>query len=55
MNNFLKKYKPKFIDEFIIDNNYKTVIKTLIKSNNANIILIGGQGVGKSLYKLYNK
>ena len=48
MNNFLKKYKPKFIDEFIIDNNYKTVIKTLIKSNDANIILIGGQGVGKS-------
>ena len=45
---FLKKYQPKRYDEFIIDKEYIQLLKTLIKMNNLNILLIGDSGTGKT-------
>ena len=45
---FLKKYQPKYYNEFIIDNEYISLLKTLQSMDNLNILLIGSQGVGKT-------
>lgn len=45
---FLKKYKPKFYSEFIIDNEYINLLNTLIKMDSLNILLIGNTSCGKS-------
>jgi DNA polymerase III delta prime subunit len=45
---FLKKYKPKFYNEFIIDNEYIHLLDTLIKMDTLNILLIGNTSCGKS-------
>ena len=45
---FLKKYQPIFFKEFIIEKQYIDLLKTLIKMNNLNILVIGDHGSGKS-------
>lgn len=45
---FLKKYKPKLFDEFIIDKEYISLLKSLIKMDTLNILLIGNSSCGKS-------
>ncbi len=45
---FLKKYQPKKYDEFVIDEAYIQLLKTLIDMNNLNILLIGDSGTGKT-------
>ena len=45
---FLKKYKPKFYKDFIIDKEYIHLLKTLIKMDTLNILLIGNTSCGKS-------
>ena len=45
---FLKKYKPKFYEDFIIDKEYIHLLKTLIKMDTLNILLIGNTSCGKS-------
>lgn len=45
---FLKKYQPKKYNEFVIDEAYIQLLKTLIDMNNLNILLIGDSGTGKT-------
>ena len=45
---FLKKYKPKFYKDFIIDHEYINLLGTLIKMDALNILLIGNTSCGKS-------
>jgi len=45
---FLKKYKPKFYKDFIIDDEYKHLLNTLIRMDTLNILLIGNTSCGKS-------
>ena len=45
---FLKKYQPKKYNEFVIDEAYIQLLKTLIDMNNLNILLIGNSGTGKT-------
>lgn len=47
-NTFISKYKPYFIDDFCIDPNLKTVLKTFIEIDNLNILLIGSSSSGKT-------
>jgi len=57
---FLKKYKPIFYKDFIIDPNYIELLNTLHSMDNLNILFIGEQGVGKTsiikstIYEYYN-
>ena len=45
---FLKKYQPQKFNEFIIDKDYIDILKTMIKMDNLNILLIGNNGSGKT-------
>jgi replication factor C subunit 2/4 len=45
---FLKKYKPQFYKDFIIDNEYIELLNTLIKMNTLNILFIGNSSCGKT-------
>ena len=45
---FLKKYQPKFYNEFIIDKDYIKLLNTLLEMDNLNILLIGNSGSGKT-------
>ena len=45
---FLKKYKPIFYKDFIIDDEYINLLNTLQDMDNLNILFIGEQGVGKT-------
>ena len=45
---FLKKYKPRIYQDFIIDKEYINVLNTLIKMDALNILLIGNTSCGKS-------
>ena len=45
---FLKKYKPIKYKDFQIEKEYINLLKSLIKLNNLNILLIGNIGCGKS-------
>jgi len=47
-NTFISKYKPYFIDDFCIDPNLTTVLKTFIEIDNLNILLIGNSSSGKT-------
>tara|TARA_B100000795_G_scaffold268630_1_gene256010 strand:- start:6828 stop:7781 length:954 start_codon:yes stop_codon:yes gene_type:complete len=57
---FLKKYKPVYYKDFIIDKEYITLLETLQKMDNLNILFIGEQGIGKTtlimstIYEYYN-
>jgi len=45
---FLKKYKPTYYKDFIIDKEYINLLNTLQTMDNLNILFIGEQGVGKT-------
>ena len=45
---FLKKYQPIFYKDFIIEEDYIDLLKTLIDMDNLNILLIGNNGCGKT-------
>jgi len=45
---FLKKYQPQKFEDFIIDNDYIKLLRTMISMNNLNILLIGNNGSGKT-------
>ncbi len=45
---FLKKYKPKNYEDFIIKKEYINLLNILQKMDNLNILFIGEQGVGKT-------
>ena len=45
---FLKKYKPIRYSDFFIDKNLIKILKSLIKIDTLNILLIGNSGSGKS-------
>ena len=45
---FLKKYQPKYYNEFQIDKDYKDLLNLLIKIDSLNILLIGNPGSGKT-------
>lgn len=55
--NLITKYKPKNLDDFIIDNKLKDLFKTLLDIDNLNILLNGDSSSGKTtlLYILINK
>lgn len=50
MNNisFLKKYQPKYYNNFYIKKDYINLLKTLQQMDNLNILFIGRKGVGKT-------
>ena len=45
---FLKKYQPKYYDEFVIEPSYIDLLRTLIDMDNLNILFIGDPGTGKT-------
>jgi DNA polymerase III delta prime subunit len=45
---FIFKYKPKNLDEFLLNNNLKNLINNYIKIDELNIILLGNSGTGKT-------
>jgi DNA polymerase III delta prime subunit len=45
---FLKKYQPQKYTDFIIDQDYIKLLKTMIEMDNLNILLIGNNGSGKT-------
>lgn len=45
---WVNKYKPEKIDEMVLDNNLKEIIKSFKKENIKNIILYGESGIGKT-------
>jgi len=45
---FLKKYQPKYYNEFILDPEYISLLNTFIDMDNLNILLIGNSGCGKT-------
>ncbi len=47
-NLYLKKYKPKYFNNFYIDKDIIQLLKTLIEIDNLNILFIGDSGVGKT-------
>ena len=51
---FISKYKPYYIDDFVIDEKFKSVLKTLLQLDKLNIICIGNTSSGKTtlLYAL---
>lgn len=55
--NLITKYKPKNLNDFIIDNKLKDLFKTLLDIDNLNILLNGDSSSGKTtlLYILINK
>lgn len=55
--NLITKYKPKNLDDFIIDNKLKDLFKTLLDIDNLNVLLNGDSSSGKTtlLHILINK
>ena len=53
-NTFIMKYKPYFIDDFYLDENLISVLKTFIELDQLNLLFIGTTSSGKSslLYAL---
>ena len=47
---FLKKYSPKNLENFLLDNDIINFIKNLIQTNNINIIINGECGSGKTTF-----
>ena len=45
---FLKKYQPHRFDDFVYDKSYIKLLKSLIKMDSLNMLLIGNNGVGKT-------
>jgi replication-associated recombination protein RarA len=54
--NFIKKYRPNNIDDLILDENIKKIIRTFINQDSIRILFNGNSGTGKStLIKLIVK
>jgi replication-associated recombination protein RarA len=54
--NFIKKYRPNNIDELVLDENIKKIIRTFINQDSIRILFNGNSGTGKStLIKLIVK
>ena len=45
---FLKKYQPRYYDDFVIEPSYIDLLRTLIDMDNLNILFIGDPGTGKT-------
>lgn len=45
---FINKYTPKYIEDFYIDDKYKTIIQYYINSDNINILFYGDSGTSKT-------
>ena len=45
---FLKKYRPRKYDEFVIDPEYIELLRTLIAMDSLNFLLVGNSGCGKT-------
>ena len=45
---FVSKYKPYYIDNFCLDNTFKTALHTLINIDQLNLLFIGDIGSGKT-------
>ena len=45
---FLKKYQPKYFNDFNIDNDYINLLNLLKNMNNLNILFIGNSESGKT-------
>ena len=43
-----EKYYPKSIDDFNVKDNFSNIIKSFIKLENLNIIIVGGMSTGKT-------
>jgi DNA polymerase III delta prime subunit len=53
-NTFITKYKPYYIDDFYLDNNLISVLKTFIELDQLNLLFVGTASSGKTslLYAL---
>lgn len=47
-NTFIKKYQPKYLNEFELNNNLLNILKTFIELDNLNIIFVANSGCGKT-------
>lgn len=47
---FLNKYQPKYFTDFVIDNEMKDILNTLISIDNLNVLFIGDIGCGKTSF-----
>ena len=45
---FISKYKPYFIKDFCVDETFLSVLNTLFKIDNLNVLLIGNSNSGKT-------
>jgi len=45
---YLKKYQPKFYEDFTIEKEYINLLNTMQKIDNLNILLVGNSGCGKT-------
>ena len=45
---FIKKYRPKSLNEFELDPNFSKILQTSIYTKNVNILLVGHPGNGKT-------
>ena len=46
---FINKYKPTFLDDYILDKSFIETLKILIQIDKLNILFIGNTGSGKTL------
>jgi DNA polymerase III delta prime subunit len=47
-NLFIDKYKPRYLDDFVLTDDFKTTLKLLINVDKLNILFIGNPGSGKT-------
>ena len=45
---FLYKYQPKLLDDYELEDNIKSLLKSLLDIDNLNILFVGDSGSGKS-------
>ena len=60
MENLIKKYEPKTLDDFTIQTSIISILKNLIEINLLSLLIIGNNNTGKStilksIIKLYDK
>ena len=47
---FISKYKPYFIDDFHIDQDFSSILKTLFEMDDLNLLFIGNTNSGKTTF-----
>jgi replication factor C subunit 2/4 len=47
---FIQKYKPYYVDDFYIQQEIKTVLKSLIETNELNLLVMGDSSTGKTTF-----